>query len=158
MRGTIALAYTLRLVRNIGDSILSWSWILVWAEPISLCMTTGKDVVISGGFYNFIIRDVCWARTGPVLIFNIFNHSESRLQSEYAIVSLDLREIGVVVCGAQRVESDGVLVILVIDVTSLGHVLPLFTKSTLVLQLFLKENRESFVVVVDVRAWLVGLL
>ena len=158
MRGAIALAYTLRLVRNIGDSILSWSWILVWAEPFSWCMTTGKDGVISGGFYNFIIRDVCWARTGPVLIFNIFNHSESRLQSEYAIVSLDLREIWVVVCGAQSVESDGVLVVLVVDVTSLGHVLPLFTKSTLVLQLFLKENRESFVVVVDVRAWLVGLL
>jgi hypothetical protein len=32
------------------------------------------------------------------------------------------------------------LVLSVIDVASLGHVLPLFTKSTLVLQLFLKEN------------------
>ena len=80
VRGTIAHANTLRPVRNIGNRILWWSWILVWAEAISWYMTTCQDVVISCGLYNFIIRDVCWARTGPDLIHYIFNHSEPRFR------------------------------------------------------------------------------
>lgn len=157
MRGAVALCHARGFLCDIRDRVFSWARILIRLKPVFGSVPSKKDIIISCRLDNLIIRDVCGARTGPIFILNIFYHSEPRLQSKDAIVAPDWGKIRIVIGGCQVIGSDGIHVTLVIDVAPLGHVLPLFTKSTLFLELLLEEYRECFVVIVDVWAGFVCL-
>lgn len=140
MRGPVTLRHSVRFSCDVRNCILSWAWILIWREPVSWGVSSKENVIISGGLHNLIFRDISWSWARSILVFNVFNHRESGLQCEYTIIASNWTEIGVIVCRAESLNCKGILISLVQNIAPFCHVLPLLTKSALVLQLFLEEN------------------
>lgn len=122
-------------------------------------MTTHQNVVKScllhQVFFNFVsVRSRTWSTFEGILFWAL----KSWLESECTVKTFYFFRLRIIIARTQVLESNWFYVQRIENISSFSYVVVGFSKSTFICQLFFIEWRESFIVVMHIRARLIGLL